>query len=213
MKRLAVSVRRMLATTLVLLAVGCARNAVLEAKLVLPALPISEPATYAYVQFERPPVGFGSTWAGSTDFDGVQLTEGAPTMRQFSVVTERVDGPLLVKIRFCSTPRCETAEPRRELWYEIDRPFYAGRRTRWRRIIADIPAAAPSAAEHVDRCQVGCVDVYPVTDPVSFCRADGTNFCEAPGGGGAADAASVDAAPLDATSRDASLETAVGAEP
>jgi len=178
---------------------GCARNADLELTLTLPQQPAGTPAMFAYVQFERPPVAFDSEWAGTTDVDGTRLgTAAAPAVVQLSVLTEDVAAPLRMKVRFCSSPRCESAGPTTPtLWYELEQPFHRGARTYWSRVIDAIPAPGhPCAPETIDRCAIrGCVTVFPPTDPVSFCRLDGTHFCDPPVGGMGPDAGrSVDGA-------------------
>lgn len=195
------------------LGTGCARNADLELTLTLPPQPTGA-ATFAYVQFERPPVAFGSEWAGTTDLDGIRLAS-EPLDVTYSVLTEDVASPLRVKVRFCRSARCVGEPDAGAIWYELEQPFHRGQRTHWSRVIVSVPprGTAPCAAEVIDRCAIrGCVTVFPPIDPIRFCRADGTHFCEAPTGGAPSDAglrvdaptcSAPDAARTDAGSRDA----------
>ena len=61
---------------------------------------------------------------------------------------------------------------------DLVRPFYDGQRTRWRVAVAGVPVTSPfvSGPILVDKCEIeGCVDAV---EPTSYCRTDGTHFCE-----------------------------------
>ena len=143
---------------------------------------------YAHVQVERGEADFESDWAGTSDRDGERLT-AEPMTVTYSILTEDIMSPLLVKVRFCTLPRCAGEPDAPHRWYRFERAFHRGRITRWSTTIASVPGADPCRVVEVGRCEVqGCVDVSPDDRPISFCRPDGSHFCESAVGGARVDA-------------------------
>lgn len=153
---------------------GCARNAVLEVELDLPPGPTDR---FAVVQFETAD-GFDSTWLAQ--YPGTPLGSGRQTV-EYSLITESPNERLRVKVNFCTTPDCtgldDTFDRAPAVWYELERSFYIGERTRWVVTIDTLPIDPPSAPMSVGRCQIqGCIEATGTT--TTFCRLDGTHYCE-----------------------------------
>lgn len=158
---------------------ACARNAVLEVELTVPAQPTSGPQRYAVVQFETDQASFEADWRGSNDYPGVELID-EPQAIAYSVVSEDPDLVVQVKVSFCTTEACTATDdaPDRApaVWYRLERSLYVGERTRWRPVIAAVPTDPPSAVVGVDKCEIeGCIEASAAT---SFCRLSGEHYCE-----------------------------------
>ncbi|MEC7523531.1 MAG: hypothetical protein VYE22_26860 [Myxococcota bacterium] len=161
---------------------GCARNAIFELELDLPAQPAG-PALYAVVQAR--PVG-GADWDTLDALPGVPLcaraSEGPCDDRVLdpacaavlSVVADEseLDVPLEVRVRYCEDPSCATDPAAPEHLIDVERPFYRGRYTQARVCLDDV---APGR-ETLERCEVRCRE----GTVSSYCRLDGTHFCEPP---------------------------------
>lgn len=168
---------RLLYCVLGLLSVGCARNAVLEVDLDLPPGPTNR---YAVVQFESQDAEFTSSWGRTDSWPGEQLT----TERQsvvYSVMTESIDSEVRIKVNFCTSPDCSALDDAPDrvpaVWYELEHPFYLGQHTRWHVTIDAPPIDPPDEATMIDRCEIsGCISAPDSTE--SYCRLDGTHFCE-----------------------------------
>ncbi len=167
--------RRVPLALLCVIATGCARNAALDVQLELP------PGTgIARVEFERFGASFNAPWTQSHD---VALMPGSQQPTLFTILTDDPGPTVLVNVRFCqSTAACDRTPDGPSVRYELQSPFYLGHRTTWNYRLLCTPAAEATTTTTIDRCEIGgCVTVAPGTDmPVSFCRADGTHFCEPP---------------------------------
>lgn len=176
--------RRLIPLMALVLASGCARNAVLEVELTLPPRPESEPPLFAVVQFETddPETGreaFERVWASGDAYPGVRLATETQ-LASYSVVSENSGRVLLVKVLFCSTDRCSAIEDDPDVvpavWYRLERPFYVGQRTWWRHVIDTIPLERPSEPIPIDKCQIeGCIRAVTET---TYCRHTGQHYCE-----------------------------------
>jgi len=174
---------------------GCARNAVFELELELPARPAGGPG-FAFVQI-RDDAGFDADWSAIGGPPAIPLADlcGRPTPApacqdraldpSCSAVVSVVGGdsdlarPLRIRIRFCGDPACaapaDAAAP--EVDVEVERAFYTGAYTQGRVCVDELPTGPPGPPERIERCDVRCRQ----GDAVSQCRADGTHFCEDPG--------------------------------
>jgi len=170
-------VRRALLAALALSGLSCAENGILELEVRLPAGASAE-AEYAVISMRSAAESsFDVAWA-SGELDGF-LLEGSSRTEQISVVAQPGDfgSDLLVRARFCSTPRCDglgddTAGERRLI---VEEPFYSLKRTRAEWVIPAVEDTVNETADVVERCQVmGCREGVTV----SYCRSDGTHFCE-----------------------------------
>jgi len=156
---------------------ACARNAALEIELTVPARPAMGPELYAVAIFMTGDFDFDSV-AIDPAYSGTALTS-APQQLRYSVLSERPDGRVRMVMFFCETPSCRGEDPSTlpQSWYEFERASYVGERTRWAGAIPVLPTGRPTAAVCVDRCEVeGCIG-----GDGSFCRMDGTHYCQAPG--------------------------------
>jgi hypothetical protein len=170
-------VRRALLVALALVGLSCAENGVLELTVQLPPSASAE-AEYAVISMRSAAESsFDVGWA-TGELDGF-LLESSSRTEQISVVAQPEDfgADLLVRARFCSTPRCDglgddTAGERRLV---VEEPFYSLERTRAEWVIPMVEDTVNETADVVERCEVmGCR--AGVT--VSYCRSDGTHFCE-----------------------------------
>ena len=123
--------------------VGCAQNAILELQVELPAAPPDDGTGkpwFAQIQVRRSSDHpFEIPWTGG-DLTSVELG-AAPQWDCISVQSfdEAID--LNVRVRFCRSSNCLDIDDgrRRERWYEVEHPFYIGRRTYWRTSITEVP--------------------------------------------------------------------------
>jgi len=156
---------------------GCARNAAFEIELTVPARPATGPDLYAVAVF----------MTGDFDFESVAIDpvhsgtalESAPQQLRYSVLTERPDGRVRMVVFFCESTTCRGEDPSAipQYWLEFERAAYVGERTRWTGSIPILPPGGPPAAEWVVRCEIeGCIG-----GDGSFCRLDGTHYCQASG--------------------------------
>jgi hypothetical protein len=159
---------------------SCAQTGVLELQLMLPAQPAGSPPLFALVQIRRAnDHEFEQLWSGD-ELAGVPLAS-TPTRTQISVIGHDPSVDLRIKVRFCQTPGCTSImdDMVPETWYELEHPFYIGRRTAWAACITSVPAARPASAPiPEDRCQIhGCVGGGGST---SYCTSGGSgpHFCE-----------------------------------
>lgn len=159
---------------------ACARNAVLEVELTVPAQPATGPARFAVVQFETDQVAFESDWRSSNDYPGAPLAPEPQTLA-YSIVSEDPQTVVQVKVSFCTTESCtalpEDAPDRTPaVWYRLERSLFVGQRTRWRPVIDAVPSDPPEAVIEVDKCEIeGCITA---TGETSFCRLSGEHYCE-----------------------------------
>lgn len=166
------------AATLAILSVGCARNAILEVDVELPAGPTDR---YAVVQFENGDAEYLEGWESDSDYPGTPLLADEPQTVSYSVVTESSDPHLRMRVAFCITPDCTDVDdsPIRVpgVWYDLPVAFYIGHRTRWTATIDAVPPAPPTEAVVIDRCAIeGCIEAPD--GEVYFCRLDGRHYCE-----------------------------------
>lgn len=159
---------------------GCAANAIAELTLSLPAA--RGEVRWAFVQARSGAGDFDAEWAGSDSLDGFALE----SVRRTVVVSieaddgEEMDRPLLVKVRYCRTPRCDPAvdaEPQ-EVHITVERAFYQGHYTEisLREPLPDVcDASCPPEVRTVTKCEVkGCR--AGVT--TRYCDGDGRHYCE-----------------------------------
>lgn len=172
-----------------LAASSCARNAILELELELPASP--EPL-YVVVD-ARSDRDFDAPW-GDAALEAIPLpascarAEPPPACGErtldptCSLVVSIVGGgadearPLRVRVRFCTDPACALDPQPPEHRVELERAFYLGRYTQARVCIDAVPTSSAPETERIERCEVRCRD----GSAAQHCRLDGTHFCEAP---------------------------------
>lgn len=155
---------------------GCTLSAVLELEVVLPmAMPPTSPV---FVQVQaRKDVDFNADWLGTGDLAPVELSATAITTDRVSIVSDDELTDLRVKLSFCPTASCSdlASPPYGQAWFELQRPFYLGKQTRYTIEVAAVPTTTPTVPATVDRCDIeGCVE----GELSSFCRADGRHLCE-----------------------------------
>ena len=173
---------------IVLLVSGCARNAIFELELSLPAQPAGAPL-YAVVQ-ARVDGGFEASWDDIATSPGLPLcprpSEGTCEDRVLdpacasivSIVADEseLERPLYVRVRFCEDPACaassDASAPEHRV--EVERAFYRGRYTQARVCLDEVPPEP--ALDLIERCDVRCRE----GSATSHCRLDGTHFCEPP---------------------------------
>ncbi len=178
-----------------LLAIGCARNGIFELELELPPQPAGVAPLYAVLQVANDR-SFAADWSTIERLDGIALTPTcarplvAPDCavraltpdcsRVVSVVGDSEDAPepLRVRLRFCEDPSCTAARDATapEARVEFERALYPGHYTQGRACVDSVPTTPAPEPVVVDRCDVRCRDGQAVT----YCRADGTHFCEDP---------------------------------
>lgn len=157
-----------------LLCVGCARNAALEVELTVPARPAGGPDLYVVTMVLTGDFDFSSV-AIDPEYPGTALSDTARQLR-YSVVTERPDGRLRMVVFFCESTTCRDQDPSTvpQVWFDFERGTYIGRRTRWSGEILAVPTAPPTGATCIDRCEIeGCIEGLG-----SFCREDGSHYCQ-----------------------------------
>jgi hypothetical protein len=181
---------------------GCVDNAVLELTVTLPVRPTAMEGALCMSDADCPTPGivcgeegtcaarafvliqprkaadnpFGDDWRGN-DLDPVELSDEGPTVDEISVLTEDVDADLNIKVSFCTTPTCTAFadDPPPSLWYQLQHPFYRGKRTFHDIEIATIPEMRDTEADIVQMCDIrGCVD----GELAMYCRTDGRHLCE-----------------------------------
>jgi hypothetical protein len=164
---------------------GCARNAIFELELELPAQPAG-PALFAVVEASREGSG-----AIATDPVAIPLatacarSDPAPACDDrvldpscsavVSVVaTGGLTRPVSVRVRFCEDPTCAAPADASAATHrvEVERAFYEGHYTQARVCIDTVPVA--DVTETVPRCDVRCREGSATMQ----CRLDGTHFCE-----------------------------------
>lgn len=173
-----------------LLALGCARNAIFELEVELPAQPPGAPL-FAFAQASEE-LDFGGDWS---ELEGAPLGPlAASCMRPATAAPceERLaldpacsevlsvvagggrTGPLRVRVRFCESARCDSAADASapEARVTVERAFYEAAYTQGRACIDEVPAAPQAIG--IARCDVRCRE----GTAVQHCRADGTHFCE-----------------------------------
>lgn len=165
---------------LALLSLGCARNAVLEIELTVPALPAGAPDRFAVVQFETGDVTFEEEWQRTVEHAGTPLTD-APQRIAYSVVAGEEHPVVLVKVLFCTTPDCtalaDASDRAPAVWYQLEHPLYVGERTTWREAIEVLPSDPPAAPIAVGKCEIeGCISAG--TSDTTYCRLSGAHYCE-----------------------------------
>lgn len=188
--------RRALVTALVvLLGIGCARNAVFELEMELPQQPAGVAPLFAVLQVADDR-SFAADWSSVERLDGIALTPtcARPLVppdcpvrdltpdcsRVVSVVgdAENAPRPLRVRLRFCEDASCTAARDATapEARVEFERALYVGHFTQGRVCVDTVPTTPSPEPTIVDRCDVRCRDGEAAT----YCRADGTHFCEDP---------------------------------
>ena len=160
---------------LLVVASGCAQNAILELEIDLPQRPSDTPI-FAFVQARRGDTHpFESDWGGD-DLPAVELLPDQRHTTTMSLIADEDGFDAHLKVRFCGSPKCtDIADGRAPArWYRIEHPFYVGERTFWQVSIAAVPTTPDGALEEVDRCAIrGCIE----GTLSSYCDAAGRHFC------------------------------------
>lgn len=145
---------------------GCTHAAILELSVELPAA--AGDVRHAVID-ARP--GEGPSFDDEGELASFELGARAAVS---IVAGEDHTAPLEVRVRFCTSERCETDASPPEVRVAIERPFYTGVHT----FVALRIDAIPSGLERlpdVDKCQVrGCSGSMGA----SYCLSDGTHLCE-----------------------------------
>lgn len=173
------TIRCLVAFAIALTGAGCAQNAALEVELTLPPGPTDGTTMFAVVQ-ARDAAEFvlEEEWRGG-DLEPIALIPGEAIEDHVSILSTDASTDLLIKVRFCTSPDCididDATSPDR--WFEIEHPFYIGKRTYWTAedAIPEIPTERDTAPLFVGRCEVeGCI-TGPIVD---YCSLDGRHLCE-----------------------------------
>lgn len=180
-----------------LLGTGCALNAVLEVRMQLPSSPLG--AAFVDVQSGALPCDVPGMCARldtlEANAESFALSENhcegepEPCNVRFSVSTAEVElDALQIRVDLCDSVDCLRTGREPGYVFEIARPFYQGRRTRWspnQALFADRvqldpqPAGAEQQRYEAHRCEVeGCISGRQPEDP-SLGWCDGpTPECE-----------------------------------
>lgn len=159
---------------------GCADNAIAELTLDLPVR--SGEVRWAYVQARSGTRDFDDEWAGDDPLAGLALEDSRRTV-VVSVEAddgEELDRPLLVKIRYCRSPRCDdpTDGGAQQVRITVERAFYRGHFTEIRLpeglpAVCDPPCAPTTYT--VTKCEVkGCRQGVTTR----YCDDEGRHYCE-----------------------------------
>jgi hypothetical protein len=155
---------------------GCTSSGVLELEILLPQVPAGTPA-FVRVQ-ARKDVEFTAEWLGTGDLEPIALSDAERVRDHVSIVSDDELIDLRIKLTYCETSSCSDVESMvyGEGWYELKRPFYLGKQTRYFLDAGTMmPSGEPAMPVMVDRCDIeGCVE----GELSSFCRADGRHLCE-----------------------------------
>ena len=172
--------RVVFSSLLCLITCGCARNAVFEVDLTVPALPEGM-QRFVVVDVETGDVAFEDDWRSGAR-TGTPI--GAmPQTLHYSVVSENPETVVQMKVQLCVSANCSALEDAPDrvstVGYRFERVFYVGQRTRWRTELpldAPVPGATATPIE-VGRCEIeGCIEGSGDT---SFCRlTTGEHYCE-----------------------------------
>jgi hypothetical protein len=124
---------------------GCGQNAVLELELDLPKNPGAS-TRYAVVRVASGASPFDEAWQGDDALPPFALDPSAASVQRVSLDgSSDVEGaPVRVKVRFCRDPSCSALgdDTAPEVRLQIDRAFYAGKRTSYTWSIACVPNVA-----------------------------------------------------------------------
>lgn len=176
------------------LVTGCARNAVLDLDLVIPAQATAiDGRSHAYVEIGTSLNDFDHQLFDldtATDVDVTAIAGGSTRIR-YSVVAGDPSTELRVRVRYCREERCNDPDDMRNfpsaepgLRWSFERAFYAGQRTTAEVFVPALAAGVESdTVETVCRCAVvGCATVAPgasscemTTDP---CDETAPHFCD-----------------------------------
>lgn len=177
------------------LVTGCARNAVLDLDVVLPAqaAPL-DGRRHAFVEIGTGLNDFGDQLLGlegATDVD-VTTLGGSSEPTRFSIVAGDPAAELRVRVRYCRAARCSDPSDMRNfddgtepgLLWTFERAFYAGERTTASIAVPALTATVETGEpETVCRCAViGCATVAPGTSSCRMttllCDPTARHFCE-----------------------------------
>ncbi len=179
--------------TFTALLASCSPNAVLEVELELP--PRTDELRFALVQARD---GTDATYPFDVAWSPVQLSMGvplteSPSFERVSIVSETEPELLRLKVRFCTTARCDApGSAESEAWFELEHPLYLGAATDWSFRFAGIPTfgqthpcAGRTSSMDVLDSQCADVDIAEPSLTVPLCEIRGctegepANFCYA----------------------------------
>lgn len=169
---------------------GCAKNAIFEIEMQLPAtgqqpVPTLGPIMYVKLQIQPGPSVWGDLWAvtASETVGPIALTDSAQTITvDIEGDGDHLDQPVDVRILYCSSESCATTVSER--WLEFEHPFFQGKSTYYR-----VPAEQTTTGLErndadgtdpmvVEKCEVaGCVETNGEF-LMDYCPSSGVHWCE-----------------------------------
>ena len=184
---------RVLVAVLVLSTLGCARNAILELDVTIPAQAIVDGRRYALVEVADGVSAFDDD-AFLQGEESIEVSTTETRTARFAVMGTSAATEVRVRVRYCVAPRCDDIEMdvrpfmegvRPGYRYVFERAFYVGRVTSYEIDVDPLSAGTESAVpETICRCAVaGCVG----RTTTSYCRLSAdpcnddpanTHFCE-----------------------------------
>lgn len=178
-----------------LLSTSCARNAVANIDVRIPAQTVMPMGRHwVWIELADEVTDFGSQTFALESPQSVDLNEvSLPHVVQFAVTSSDTTTRLRVRVRYCMTERCASPEDMRALdegqpgyRYQFERLFYIGAVTSYELTVAALDPATEATApiSTVCRCAVaGCLRM----PSASYCRMNSdpcdsdpanTHFCE-----------------------------------
>lgn len=176
-----------------LLATGCARNAMLELDVVVPPQTVAD-RPFAYIEVSSDISSFDESPFSIQGTANLDVMDGGTA--PFAVLTGDESTEVRVRVRYCRSASCSDIDDVRAfeegtepgLFYSFERAFYIGAVTSYTLEVGPLSAEQPLAMTSVSticRCQVaGCATTLPGG---SYCRGTSdvcdsdpthTHFCE-----------------------------------
>jgi hypothetical protein len=185
---------RALCAALVLLTLGCARNAILELDVTIPAQAVVDGRGYALVEVADGVSDFDDDAFALQGEESIEVSGTEARTARFAVMGTSPSTEVRVRVRYCVTPRCDDLDMdvrpfmdglRPGHRYVFERAFYVGHVTSYEVDVDPLSAGTESAAPRtICRCAVaGCVG----RTTTSYCRLSAdpcnddpanTHFCE-----------------------------------
>lgn len=169
---------------------GCARNAVFEIEMQLPAagerpIPTAPPITHVKIQIQPGPSVWGDLWAvtASETVGPIALTDSAQTIHiDVEGDGDHLNQPVDVRILYCSSESCGTTVSER--WFEFEQAFYKGKSTNYR-MAAELTTMGLENSDTegteprlIEKCEVaGCVETNGEF-LMDYCPSSGVHWCE-----------------------------------